>query len=131
MVNSLYIQRLTFSEQNFFIREIKLANTPIEFTNVTPETLVAPQSRYLKQNVIYYGEQRFLTFDTYIRTPYEPTGKERVMLITKGNEYRPDLVSFDVYGFPDSWWLILEANGMKDIFEFVAGRTIILPNRTS
>lgn len=101
----------------------------IEYTTIPTQKLVVSASRYRKQNVIYYGEQKFLTFDTYIRKPYRPKGDEQVMLITKGIEYRPDLVSFDIYGFPDNWWRILEANRMKDIWEFRAGRTIIIPKQ--
>jgi hypothetical protein len=42
-------------------------------------------------------------------------------------EYRPDLVSQDKYGLPDFWWKIMEVNGMKDIMDFKAGKTIVLP----
>jgi len=100
----------------------------IEPSELTPRQVATPNSRYLRsQNVIYYGEQRFITYDLYIKTPYKKTGNERIMVINKGVEYRPDLVSFDVYGFPDNWWRILEANGIKDVFDFKAGRTILLP----
>lgn len=102
---------------------------PLIPTNIPAKNVVAPGSRYLDQNVIYYGENKLITFDTYIRKKYVPRGNERVMLISKGVEYRPDLVSFDIYGFPDNWWRIMEANGMKDIFEFKAGKTIILPSQ--
>ncbi len=101
---------------------------PIEFTNISPERVVSGFSRYVNQNVIYYGDKKFLTFDTYIRKPYKPTGKEKIMVITKGVEYRPDLVSFDLYGMPDAWWRIMQANGLKDIWEFSAGRTIRIPD---
>ena len=101
----------------------------IEIAKVDSDRVVSSGSRYLKQQVIYYGEPKILTFDTYNRTNYEPTGQERVMVITKGLEYRPDLVSFDAYGYVDNWWRILEANKMKDIWEFKAGKTIILPDR--
>ena len=50
------------------------------------------------------------------------------MVITKGSEYRPDLVSFDEYGTIDFWWKIMEVNGIKDILDFAAGRNIRLPN---
>jgi hypothetical protein len=100
---------------------------PIEISNTTPQDVVSAGSRYITQNVIYYGEQRFLTFDLYIRKPYEKTEQEDILVITKGVEYRPDLVSQDYYGFPDNWWRILEANNMKDIYDFKAGVTIILP----
>jgi hypothetical protein len=36
-------------------------------------------------------------------------------------------MSFDKYGVSDFWWKIMEANGMKDVMEFKAGRTIVLP----
>lgn len=92
-------------------------------------TIVTPSSRYLKQNLIYYGERRILTFDTYLRQKYVPNGKEKVTVISKGMEYRPDLASYYHYGFPDNWWRILEANNMKDVWEFKAGTTIMLPDQ--
>lgn len=101
---------------------------PIIYTNIPTQNVVPPGSRYRKQAVIYYGEQNFLTFDTYIRRPYAAKGDEKVMVISKGVEYRPDLVSQDFYGFPENWWKILEANQMADIWEFRAGVTILLPN---
>jgi len=101
----------------------------IEISRVQPRSIMASGSRYMKQNVIYYGEKRIITFDTYNRETYQATGKEKVMMINKGVEYRPDLVSYDYYGFVDNWWRILEVNGMKDIFEFKAGATIILPDK--
>jgi hypothetical protein len=91
---------------------------------------MTPSSRYRKQSVIYYGEKKLLTFDTYVRRPYIAKGNEKVMMVTKGVEYRPDLVSNDYYGFPDNWWRIMEANNMIDIWEFRAGRTILLPELT-
>lgn len=100
---------------------------PIETAVVQAKDLVAVGSRYRQSDVLHYGEQRFLTFATYKRSTYTQVGTEKVLLINKGVEFRPDLVSFDIYGFPDAWWKILEANGMKDVFEFKAGRTIILP----
>lgn len=101
----------------------------IELANIPSQNVVTSGSRYLKQAVIYYGEQRYVTFDTYVRKPYQAKGNEKVMVIPKGAEYRPDLVSNDVYGYPDNWWRILEANGMKDVFEFKQGKTIMLPNQ--
>jgi hypothetical protein len=105
-------------------------SVPIEYTSISSQKIMTPSSRYRKQSVIYYGERKLLTFDTYVRKAYVPNGKERVMVITKGVEYRPDLVSNDFYGFPDNWWRILEGNKMTDIWEFQAGRTIMLPELT-
>ena len=101
----------------------------IEASKLNTREILAPGSRYIKQQIIYYGEKKIITFDTYNREVYKPTGNEKVSVVTKGTEYRPDLVSYDVYGYVDNWWRILEANGMKDIWEFKTGRTIILPDR--
>ena len=99
----------------------------IEIANIDKKTVMTSTSRYQKQNVIYWGEDRLLAYDTYLRTKYVRNGNEKIMLISKGVEYRPDLVSYQMYGIPDMWWKIMEVNGMKDIMEFEAGKTIILP----
>lgn len=101
----------------------------IELSKLRADSIVPITSRYANQSVIYYGEKRILTFDTYNKRKYNFDGNEKVMLITKGIEYRPDLVSYDVYGFVSNWWRILEVNNMKDIWEFKSGKTIIIPNR--
>lgn len=101
---------------------------PIEQTNIRTNGIVDPNSRYYNKNIIYYGENRIITFETYIRNNYVATGNEKVMVITKGLEYRPDLVSYDVYGIPDFWWRILEANRMQDVWDFKVGKTIQLPS---
>ncbi len=100
----------------------------IEKAIPTTQRLVKGISRYRSQESIYYGENRILTFDIYKRKNYVSNGQEKIMLVTKGVEYRPDLVSYDIYGTPDLWWKILEANNIKDIYDFKAGKTIILPD---
>ena len=101
----------------------------IEETNLETRFVFGPSSRYRGQTIIYWGEQKKLTTDIYNRNSYTRDGNEKLLVISKGVEYRPDLVSYDVYGFVDNWWKILEANGMKDIWEFKAGKTIFLPNK--
>lgn len=101
----------------------------IQNTNLETRTVFSAGSRYMKQNIIYYGDKKLITIDTYNRVEYTRTGDEKVMIITKGIEYRPDLVSYDVYGFVDNWWRILEANKMRDVWDFKAGKTIFLPNK--
>ena len=96
-------------------------------SNIKASEVVSASSRYINQRVYYYGARKLVTFETYKRTPYVINGTEKVMLITKGVEYRPDLVSYDFYGFTDAWWRILQANNMYDIYDFKAGVTIMLP----
>ena len=54
--------------------------------------------------------------------------KYRYAVIPNGMAGRPDLISFDVYGTVDYWWLILVVNQITDPFEqLVAGKQIRLP----
>ena len=101
---------------------------PIYPSDVPVSQLVSAGSRYIKGRVVHYGEQKILTFETYVRINYVEKGTEGIMVISKGVEYRPDLVSYNYYGFVDNWWKILEANKMKDVWDFKAGTTIILPD---
>lgn len=100
----------------------------IETTTINPRQFVPVTSRYADASVIYYTENKLLTFKTYVKTPIQPNQKDKFLVITKHYEYRPDLVSFDVYGTPDFWWKIMEVNNIKDIFDFTAGQTIRLPD---
>ena len=101
----------------------------IEYTNIDPirNFLVPVSSRYASSAVIYYGQNRFLTFTTYVRTPYTPTSGDKYSIIPPGMEYRPDKVSQQAYGTPDFWYRIMEANNMMDIMEFKSGTNIIIP----
>jgi hypothetical protein len=102
----------------------------IEYTNLVPtDSFVTPLSRYRDSSVIQYewrGIKR-LAFTTYKRKPIPERKDDRYTVITAGTEYRPDKVSVDAYGIPDLWWRILEANNIKDIFDFKAGKTIRIP----
>ncbi len=100
----------------------------ITLSDTRSDTIFTSFSRYLNTDIIIYGEEKFATLPTYIRTPIAEDGAEKSMLITKGVEYRPDLVSFDIYGIPDVWWTILEFNGMRDVWDFKSGVTIRIPN---
>lgn len=99
----------------------------INKTNIPAVNFVGGISRYVKQDVIYYSENNFLTFTTYKRKKITRSENDQVALITPGYEYRPDLMAFDKYGVVDVWWKILEANKMKDIYDFKSGKTIFLP----
>ena len=87
-----------------------MANT-IEYTNIDPVAnyLVSASSRYTNSKVIYYGKNRYLTFTTYHRRKQEARSDDQYAVISAGTEYRPDLVSQQVYGVPDFWFRIMEA----------------------
>jgi hypothetical protein len=99
-----------------------------EKTSIQPSKFVGVSSRYAESEVVYYTENKLLTFKTYKKNSYTPSANDKYTVITKGYEYRPDLLSNQAYGTPDFWWKILEVNGMKDIFEFRSGENIVIPN---
>lgn len=96
-------------------------------TNIFAASLVSPSSRYIDSKVVYYTDQHKLTFTTYRRHEYRPSEKDRWMVVKKTEEYRPDKVAHAAYGVPGFWWKLLEANGMKDIWDFKSGLTVWLP----
>jgi hypothetical protein len=83
-------------------------------------------SRYFKSKVIRIGDG-YTTYATYKRKYYPPAKEDRFLTITEPYDYRPDLVSTDVFGVPDFWWRLMEANNMTDIMQFRAGRNIRVP----
>jgi hypothetical protein len=98
-----------------------------EETNISPRRFVPVTSRYAEQTVVYYTEKKLLTYNTYKKKNYQPNQKDKFMVVTKRYEYRPDLISYDMYGTPDFWWKIMEANGISDVFNFKTGLNIRLP----
>ena len=100
----------------------------VEPSDLISTRFVLPTSRYASSQVIRYSEQRKLTFEIYKRGEYVDSPKDKYLIITSGIEYRPDLLSYQFYGTVDFWWKILEANGMRDVFDFKTGTNIRLPN---
>jgi hypothetical protein len=99
----------------------------IEFTNLSAMEFVTRVSRYADSRIIYYSDEKIITFETYKKNKFVESSGDKVAVIPPGMEFRPDLVSKEKYGLPDFWWKIMEVNSIKDIFEFKAGRTIVLP----
>jgi hypothetical protein len=99
----------------------------IEYTDINPRNIVNPTSRYINSKIIYYSDEKVLTFETYKKTKFSISKNDQVAVIPAGMQYRPDLVSKEKYGTVDFWWKIMEANNISDIFDFTAGRTIVLP----
>ena len=99
----------------------------IEFANMKPTDFVTTASRYADSRVLYYSDEKIITFETYKKKKFVPSKTDKVAVIPPGMQYRPDLVSKDAYNAPDFWWKIMEVNGINDIMDFKAGKTIILP----
>lgn len=102
--------------------------TPIEYSTILrTDQFVPVTSRYADSKLLYYGEDRKITFATYKRHDIVALPSDKVAVIPPGMEYRPDLVSREAYGVVDFWWKIMEFNNIKDIFEFKAGKVIRIP----
>lgn len=98
-----------------------------EETNIDPRRFITPSSRYVDNKVIYYTENKLLSFDIYKKKEIPQSSQDKYAVISAGVEYRPDLVSQQAYGSVDFWWKILEANNMKDVWEFKVGTNIRIP----
>lgn len=76
-----------------------------------------------KQNSVYLEPM------VYRPITIDPNDKEYV--IEQKYMYRPDLLSFDLYGTPKLWWIIIQRNldVIQDpIYDFVHGLTIRIPS---
>lgn len=52
----------------------------------------------------------------------------KIAVVPVTMEYRPDVISFSIYGTEKLWWLICAANGIIDPnTELVAGKQIRIP----
>lgn len=99
----------------------------IEYSTIRATEFVTTTSRYADSRVMYYSDEKIITFETYKKKKYQSSRNDQVAIITPSMEHRPDLVSKEKYGTVDFWWKIMEVNNIKDIYEFKAGKTIVLP----
>ncbi len=99
----------------------------IEITDINPAEFVTPTSRYYNSRVLYYSDEKIVTFETYKKMKYKSSNRDQVSVVPNSMQFRPDLVSKQKYGTVDFWWKIMEINNIKDIMDFKAGITITLP----
>ena len=102
----------------------------IEDANLSSDRFVTALSRYRASKVIYYNvnHTKKIAFTTYKKQVSSiPTESDLYMVVPAGMEYRPDLVSQHIYGTVDLWWKIMEANNIKDVYDFKTGTNLRLP----
>lgn len=99
----------------------------IEQSKINARKFVNVSSRYAESPIVYYTEKKKLTYTLYRKTKIKSSKKDKFTIISKGYEYRPDLMSYEFYGVPDFWWKIMEANNLKDILQFKSGLSIKIP----
>lgn len=98
-----------------------------ELSKIRARKFVNVSSRYAESPVVYYTEKKLLTYPLYRKTPIGSSKKDKFTIISKGHEFRPDLTSYEFYGVTDFWWKIMEANNLKDIYQYRAGLSIRIP----
>jgi hypothetical protein len=72
--------------------------------------------------------------DIYENRPIPKESTDLLFEITPQYTFRPDLLSFDLYGTPKLWWVFTVRNPdvLKDpVFDFVAGNKIFLPKKST
>lgn len=99
----------------------------ITYPNISAKRFVDFSSRYIKSKVLYYGDNNKVTFETYKRKDIVFSESDKFIQINSSTEYRPDIVSYVAYGIPELWWYVMQANNIKDIYEFKSGITLRIP----
>lgn len=52
---------------------------------------------------------------------------DQFYVVPPGEEHRPDMIAYTVYGDPLLWWVILKANNVKDPFNIPANAVLRIP----
>lgn len=108
--------------------------TPIELaTQLKNSDFVANTSCYINSPLIYWGDKRVITFETYKRQAPVFSDTDKFLVVKSGEEYRPDLVAKRAYGSAliSLWWKIMEVNDIYDVFDLKAGLTLRIPPLSS
>ncbi len=69
----------------------------------------------------------------YVHRTVEPSDQDRYHTIKPGHNFRPDLLSHELYGTPAYWWVFCSRNlnVIRDpIWDFRTGIEIIVPSLT-
>lgn len=86
-----------------------------------------------KKTSPYYSTPKFGKFlDIMIHRPIPKQPGDVIYIIDAIYERRPDLLANDLYNDSSLWWVFAarNPNAIEDpIFDFVAGRTIYIPNQ--
>lgn len=103
--------------------------TYTEETNyrIVDDGFLSSETRYNNSKILIYGDDRRLTISTYKKHNFEFSENDKYFVVTPKHEYRPDLTSQQVYFTPGLWWILLEANNIKDIFDYKTGLNIRIP----
>lgn len=94
---------------------------------------------YTNKDILYYedSEMKLNLRDNILLTRYFDKIKATAtsMTLSKENQfkynYRPELLSSDIFGTPELWYLILKLNSCEDFYDFRNIDEVILPDLTT
>lgn len=76
--------------------------------------------------VEYRGELKpYTVLKKMVNVPL--TTEDFYITLDQGNEKRPDLISYQVYGIVDYGWAIMEVNGVRSWLELTEGSRLRIP----
>jgi hypothetical protein len=99
---------------------------------ITSTTNYLPSSPYYSTPQINIDNLPYLAFwkEIFIR----PSTSDTLMTLDAQYQYRADLLSYNLYGTPQLWWIFMlrNPNVIRDpIWDFITGIMIYVPAKTS
>lgn len=87
------------------------------------------ESRYRGSTITSVETDEGLQNYTILKLPIEvPEGESDFYIeIDSTNEFRPDMLSFQVYGTPDYGWAIMEVNNLRSFKDLTLRRRLRIP----
>lgn len=86
----------------------------------------------MKASSPYYGTEVNGNFlGVWKRRSIPPSGNDSVIVVQQRHRHRPDLLSYDLYGTADYWWVFLARNidVIRDpIYDLVPGMELYIPS---
>lgn len=86
-------------------------------------------SRYRGSTITSVDTEEGLQNYTILKLPIEvpETDSDFYVEVDSTNEYRPDMLSFQVYGTPDYGWAIMEVNTLRSFRDLKLRRRLRIP----
>ncbi len=91
-------------------------------------------TKYRQTSPYYNTVQNNLYLELLKIRPVPAETDDFLYTIENQYKYRPDLLSYDLYGTPKLWWVFVQRNmsTIKDpIFDFVPGTQIYIPKKSN
>lgn len=113
------------TDANFALGELYTWYNTNVISITVPKTSMVSVSRYRDLATLHTTSSSHLKFAR--KGFYHFSNSELTYYVSKATEFRPDIISVEMYNDPRYSWAILAANGMKSFFELTAEQYIMIP----